>query len=181
MPFANSFRQARIPDPDGRLLFEGLGLLAVLNKRIGATECLIKDLSAGDEAVGWLSSLPGIGEFFSVLIRYEVDRMARFSSAKKFTGYTGLVPSTYASGNRVVHGRLTKQGNKWLRWAFIEAVTPAIRKSPSLRRYYEKIKIRRGAKDARTATARKLAELTWTVWTERRSYVESTRPRKGKN
>jgi transposase len=107
--------------------------------------------------------------------------MDRFSSAKKFTGYTGLVPSTYASGNRMVHGRLTKQGNKWLRWAFIEAVTPAIRKSPSLRRYYEKIKVRHGAKDARTATAHKLAELTWTVWTDRRSYVESARPRTGKN
>jgi hypothetical protein len=25
----------------------------------------------------------------------------------------------------VAHGPLTKQGNKWLRWAFIEAVTPA--------------------------------------------------------
>lgn len=174
-------RDLKLPDPDGRLLFEDLELLAVLNERIGATESLIKDLSAGDEAVNWLSSLPGIGEFFSVLVRYEVDQMARFGSAKKFTGYTGLVPSTYASGNRMVHGRLTKQGNKWLRWAFIEAVTPAIRKSPSLRRYYEKIKVRRGAKDARTATARKLGELAWTVWTERRSYVESARPRKGKN
>jgi len=39
------------------------------------------ELSAGGQAVGWLLSLPGIGEFFSVLIRYEVDQMARFGSA----------------------------------------------------------------------------------------------------
>jgi len=137
-----------------------LNLLLVLNERIATTESLIAELSAGDDAVDWLFNLPGIGKFLSVLIRYEVDNIDRFSRAKKFTGYTGLVPSTYASGERMVHGRLTKRGNKWLRWAFIEAVTPAIRKSSMLRRYYDKIKSRRGCKDARVATARKLAELT---------------------
>jgi transposase len=162
----------RLPEPDGRLLQEDLDLLKVLQERIAATEGLIQELASGDEAVGWLRSLPGIGPFLSVLLRYEVDDMRRFSTAKKFAGYTGLVPSTYASGNRQVHGRLTKQGNKWLRWALIEAVTPGIVKSPWLRRYYERLKRRRGAKDARTATARKLAELVWTVWTQRRPYYE---------
>ena len=163
----------QLPAPDDHLLHEDLSLLLVLNERIAATERLISDLSAGDDAVDWLSSLPGIGKFLSVLIRYEVDTIERFSSAKKFASYTGLVPSTYASGERMVHGRLTKRGNKWLRWAFIEAVTPAIRKSSMLRRYYDKIKSRRGCKDARTATARKLAELAWTIWTEQRMYAES--------
>jgi transposase len=164
-----------LPEPDGKLLKEDLGLLLVLNERIATTENLIAELSADDDAVDWLLSLPGIGKFLSVLIRYEVDNIKRFSSAKKFTGYTGLVPSTYASGERMVHGRLTKRGNKWLRWAFIEAVTPAIRKSSMLRRYYDKIKSRRGCKDARVATARKLAELVWTVWTEQRMFTESGR------
>jgi transposase len=161
-----------LPDPDGRLLQENLALLESLGERIVATEGTVQELAEGDEAIEWLTSLPGIGESFSVLIRYEADDITRFRAAKKFAAYTGLVPSTYASGARMVHGRLTKQGNKWLRWAFIEAVTPAIRTSPSLRRYYAKIKARRGAKDARTTTARKLAELTWTVWTEQWRYEE---------
>jgi len=33
-------------------------------------------------------------------------------------------------------------------------------------------KQRRGIKDARSATARKLAELTWTIWNEQRCYIE---------
>jgi transposase len=60
---------------------------------------------------------------------YEVCDMARFRSAKKLAAYTGLIPSTYAWGNRLYHGRITKQLNKYLRWAFIEAVTPATRVS----------------------------------------------------
>ena len=161
-----------LPEPDGALLREDLAMLAVLRERIKITERLIKQLASGDPAVKWLRSLPGIGVFFSVLIRYEVDDITRFPAAKKFAAYTGLVPSTYASGQRLVHGRLTKQGNKWLRWALIEAVSPAISHSPYLNRSYQKIAARRGAKDARTATARKLAELVWSVWTEQRCYVE---------
>lgn len=164
--------EPELPDPDGWLLREDVELAETLKAKIRATERLIKELAEGDEAVRWLRSLPGIGEFFSVLIRQEVGQMERFPSSKKFASYTGLIPSTYASGKRITHGRLTKEGNKWLRWAFIEAVSPAIRSSPYLRAYYLRIKARRGAKDARTATARKLAELTWTVWTERRSYEE---------
>jgi transposase len=163
-------RVVSLPDPDGRLLAEDLKLLDVLRDQISTTNGLLKELAASDKAVHWLASLPGIGTFFSVLIRYEVDDIRRFRDPKKFAAYTGLIPSTYSSGSRLVHGRLTKQGNKWLRWAFIEAVTPAISYSPMLRRYYGKIKTRRGTQDARTATARKLAELTWTIWTEQRCY-----------
>ncbi len=163
-------RSLALPEPDGRLLAGDLELLQVLQARIATTNSWIDELAADDEAVRWLASVPGIGAFFSMLIRYEVDEIARFRTAKKFASHTGLVPSTYATGTHVVHGHLTKRGSKWLRWAFVEAVTPAIRCAPFLRRYYDKIKARRGAKDARTATARKLAELIWTVWTERRSY-----------
>jgi transposase len=164
--------EPKLPEPDGWLLGEDVELAEALKQKIRTTEGLISELAEGEEAVGWLRSLPGIGEFFSVLIRYEVGEMGRFPSAKKFASYTGLVPSTYASGKRITHGRLTKEGNKWLRWAFIEAVSPAIRSSPYLRGYYMRIKTRRGTKDARTATARKLAELAWAVWTERREYEE---------
>ena len=165
-------RQVRLPASDGELFKEHLRCLAFLDSRVKATEKLIAKLSKGDPAVVWLRSLPGVGPFISVLIRWEVDNIARFASAKRFASYTGLVPSTHASGKRVMHGRLTKQGNRWLRWAFIEAVTPALKVSPQLSAFYQALKMRRGAKDARAATARKLAELTWTIWTEQRCYVK---------
>jgi len=107
-------------------------------------------------------------------------RLSRFCRKnQKFACYTGLILSTYASNTRVYHGPLTKQGNKWLRWAFIEAVGPALRASSSLRLYNDQIKARRGAHDARVSTARKLAELAWTVWTERRCYEDRPMPSAG--
>jgi len=71
-----------------------------------------------------LTSLPGIGPFFTVLQRYEVDDMTRFRSAKKFACYTGSSP-LHASNTRVYHSTLTKQGEQVATVAFIEAVGPA--------------------------------------------------------
>ncbi len=93
-----------------------------------------------------LISFPGIGRFLSVLVRWEADNIHRFPDAKNFVSYTGLAPSTYASSSRLVHGPLTKQGNKWLGWAFIEAVTPAVRSPDFIRDQYIKVKSRRGTK-----------------------------------
>ena len=163
-------RSLALPDPDASILEEDLLLHGEVSERIASTEGLIKELSTGDQAVRWLKSIPGIGDFFSVLIRYEVGDMARFRSAGKFAAYTGLVPSTYASGERLYHGKITKQGNRYLRWAFIEAVTPAARVSPGLRAFHERIARKNGKKAARVATARKLAEIVWHVWTEQRFY-----------
>jgi len=47
---------------------------------------------------------------------------------------------TYSSGGKAFHGKIIKQGNKWLRWAFVEAVTPAIVSNAQLRPQYEHLK-----------------------------------------
>jgi len=166
----------RLPAPDAKLLRQDLELLEQLRTHIRATEGWLQEASEADERVGWLRSLPGIGRFLALVILAEIDRIERFPSPQKLTSYAGLVPSTYASGGRVLHGRLTKQGNQYLRWALVEAVWPAIRKSPWLRAQYERIKARHGANGAKAAVARKLCEVVWVVLKERRPY-EERRPR----
>jgi transposase len=106
------------------------------------------------------------------LIRYEADDMGRFARPDKFAAYCGPVPSTYQSGEHVRHGRLIRQGNRWLRRAFIEAVGPACRSSARLARVHRRIAARRGIQAARVAVARKLALLAWTICTEKRYYEE---------
>jgi hypothetical protein len=53
---------------------------------------------------------------------------------KATDSYAGIVPSTYASGGKVWHGKLTKQGNRWLRWAIVEAVIPIALPDPNARK-----------------------------------------------
>ena len=159
-----------LPEPDGSILALDLSLLEQFDGHVSRTDELIGSLAEGDDAVRWLRSIPGIGPYFSVLIRHEIGDIGRFASAAKLASYTGLIPSTYASGQRVRHGRLTRAGNRFLRYAFVEAVTPAVISSAWLKLYYESIKERLGAKPARIASARKLVKLVWCVWTEGRDF-----------
>lgn len=66
----------------------------------------------------------------------------RFRSPEKLACYSGLVPSTYSSGGHTVNGRIIKGGNKILRWAFTEAVIPAISSNEELRFEYDQLRKR---------------------------------------
>jgi transposase len=100
----------------------------------------------------------------------EVDDIRRFAHEKKFFSYMGLVPSTYSSGGKTFHGRLTKQGNRYLRWALVEAVWPAIRSDEGLRAYYHRLQSRKGPNPAKVATARRLATIVYRVLSQHRTY-----------
>jgi hypothetical protein len=60
-----------------------------------------------------------------------------------------------------------KGGNKWLRWAFIEAAIHAAQSPGELKRFYNRIKRKKGTKIARVATARKLCSIVYRILTER--------------
>lgn len=115
----------------------------------------------------------GMGDFFSLLVVKEIDKIDRFADVRKLWSYAGITPSVFASGNRSYNGRITKQGNKYLRWAIVEGIIPAIRKSPRLKQYYEKIKKKKGPNAAKVATERKLLELIYCVLKQKRNYYES--------
>jgi len=160
-----------LSSPDSKLLKENLKLLDELNQRISSTEYLINLLAKEDSRIQRLQTIPGIGKFFSCLISYEIDRIERFKTPDKLCAYAGLIPSTYASAGKVFHGRIIKQGNKYLRWALIEAVWPAINKDLSLRLYYERMKKTKGSNIAKVACARRLLKIVYRVLSENRDYV----------
>jgi transposase len=135
----------------------------------------VKELGEGDKRVKLLRSIPGLGPFFSVLVAKEIDDIKRFREEKKLCAYGGLVPSTYASGGKVFHGRITKTGNKWLRWAFIEAVQPAISNDADLYAYYQRLRTRKDANAARVATARRLLTIVYRVLSQERLYERRNR------
>ena len=105
-----------------------------------------------------------------MLILYEIDDISRFRDDKKLCAYAGLVPSTYASGGKVFHGRITKTGNKWLRWAATEAVQKAVRWDAEFQSYYQRIKVKKGTNAAKVATARRLLTIVYRILSQRRLY-----------
>jgi transposase len=130
---------------------------------------LIKDIDSGlrkelkeEPLIQLLMTIPGIGLILAHLILSEIADINRFLSSSKLASYCGIVPSLHQSGKVRYSGNITKEGNRYLLWAFVEAAHTAIRMDPYLARFYRKIHSKKGPHVAIVAVAHKL--LTATYW-----------------
>jgi len=137
--------------------------IAVLKASIKELDDRLDALSDGVEMTSLLNTIPGIGRIWSVTIYSEVGDINRFRSRKAFASYTGLIPSIRASGDSIHHGSITRHGSRPLRHALVEAGIHAARRSPSLRRLYNRVLYRGNVQKARVAVARKLAVIIYAM------------------
>lgn len=160
-----------LPGSERELLDSLLEGYEFVQKRIAASDAQVRALYKADPVAQRLSTIPGIGVFFSVLISKEIGDIRRFRAPEKLHSYAGLVPSTYSSGGVTRHGRMTKQGNRWLRWAAIEAAIPAANSNAQIGFLYRKHKYRKGnAKNAKVVVARRILTIVYRVWTQERRF-----------
>jgi transposase len=153
-------------------LLEGLlKLYGQLRALIKTSDRLVDKLFGKMEEAQRIFTVPGFGKFFSVLVATEIDNIRRFESAAKLHSYAGVIPSTHSSGLRTYQGKMTREGNRWLRWAAVEAVWPAIRHDRGLELFYLKYASRKKANAAKVATARRLLTIIYTMLKEGRNYV----------
>jgi transposase len=100
------------------------------------------------------------------------DDIKRFSSKEKLCSYAGGVPSIYSSKEKLYRGRITKQGNKYIRWALCEAAQISLRNSLYFRYHYNKVKNKNNTNSAIIALARRMLEIIYVILKEKREYIE---------
>lgn len=147
-----------------------LRLLDAINREIKVLEEKIRQMVKKDERAIRLKSVPGIGDILSYLILYEIGDIKRFSSYKKLASYAGIVPSTHKSGNTYYNGRITKVGNKYLRWAFIESAQGAVVSDKRLKMIYKAMVKAKGKSKAKIAIAHKLLKAVYYILREGKEY-----------
>ncbi len=103
-----------------------------------------------------LRSIPGIGLLTAMEILLELQDVSRFRRAEQLAAYVGLTPSQYSSAEKIRMGRITRMGKNTVRSALVESCWHLIRKDKAMRKKYEQIKARAGAKRAIVAVSRKL-------------------------
>ncbi|MCW5547561.1 MAG: IS110 family transposase [Opitutaceae bacterium] len=160
-----------LPAPDRQLLTEDLELHELIERHIHALEDRIEADNAANAEARRLRTLPGVGKVLGPVIALEIDGIARFRTPDKLCAYAGLVPTTYSSGGKTSHGRMLPFCNRWLKWAFIEAAWVAVGCDGYLGTFYKRHRARgKGANEAITITARRLAKIAWKMLTEQRNY-----------
>ncbi|AEA46106.1 IS110 family transposase [Archaeoglobus veneficus] len=151
-----------------------LRILSSIENEIKEIDKEIRQKCLENEETVLLTTIPGIGYFSALLIYAEIGDIKRFPNSKKLCSYAGLVPSTRQSGNKTITGRITKEGNKLLRWVLVQCAFVAIRKDERFRQFYERIKQRKGSQKAIVATARKLLTVVYAVLRDKKPYISYT-------
>ena len=147
-----------------------LEIESAISEKIKQSDHEVKDLYESDEDCKRIDSIPGFGLFLSVLAKIEIGEISRFRSASHLCSYAGVIPSTYSSGGRTRHGKIVKQGNKFLRWCLVEAAIHSGMQCVQLKRFYLRMKHKKGTKSARVALARKLCVILYRVLLEKDHY-----------
>ncbi|WP_454064990.1 IS110 family transposase [Candidatus Nitrospira salsa] len=110
-----------------------------------------------------LLTVPGIGQILALTIMLETGDIRRFPTVGQFASYCRCVGSTKLSnGKRKGQGN-TKNGNKYLSWAFVEAAHFAIRYAPPIRQFYDRKRAKTKVVIALKAVAHKLARACYYV------------------
>ncbi len=153
-----------------------------LDQQIGALRGQIALDSKEDEQVRGLMAIPGISEFMATLMATETGDFERFPTARHYASYTGLVPTVHQSGQTDQTGHITREGNKHLRWAYVEAVQKDVTGShvrTAIKEKYEELAPRTGKKKAKVACANKLVRVVWGVLVRKTKYRDSDEERHG--
>ena len=136
--------------------------LAMLDEQIEAW----RQSSASAQA---LKTIPGVGTLISAALAAYVPDPSAFSSGRDFAAWLGLVPRQNSSGGKDRLGRITKQGNPYLRRLLVLGATASLRwlnkRTDPLAMWTRQLLQRRPARLVTVALANKLARIAWAIMT----------------
>jgi transposase len=113
--------------------------LCELNQKIKRVEKQLAQRANAHPGVTLLRTIPGVGIRTAEAFVAYVDNVQRFSRNKKVASYLGLVPCQDASAGKDRLGHITKDGPGTVRKMLCEAAWQAIRRSPSLKSFFDRV------------------------------------------
>jgi transposase len=120
-------KDPRIP-PLARTCLEGLARqLLSLECEIVAGEKRIHAWHRASEVSRRLETTPGIGQITASALAASITDPQVFKSGRAMAAWIGLVPKQTSSGGKERLGRISKQGDQYLRWLLVAGAMTVIR------------------------------------------------------
>lgn len=154
--------ELRLPDVDRLELDLLVAQWDVWEEQIKRVAARIVERQKANPVATLIATAPGAGAFSSLALASRMDAIERFPRPASLANYWGLAPGCRNSGDATARlGSITKEGSQLARFVLGQMVLHALRRDPQMKRWYARIKHRRGAKIARTAVMRRLATILW--------------------
>jgi transposase len=129
-----------------------------------------------------LDTLPCVGPILSMVMALEIGDVSRFPDAEHLASYGGLVPKVHSSGGHTRLGGTSREVNRTLKWAYVEAANVIVTQQKRLAgthavRLYQRVKAKQNSQKAAVAVGRHLAEASYWMLIKKEAYRE---PKAGK-
>ena len=152
-----------------------LELIEEIQKRIEKLDAeILSRIEKRKEDVEIAMSIPGIAFTSASAILSEIGDYRDFENGEKLAAWCGLTPRVSQSANKLVTGRITKQGSKHVRRMLVQVAHAISRtKNSVLKRFFLRIQAKKGAKKAAVALARKVLCILHHLLMNREMYQEN--------
>jgi transposase len=115
-----------------------LQLLQQLTTQIDDIEAFVLAACKQDAHYAQLTSVPGIGKILGMTILLETGPLERFPEVGNYSSYARCVPTDKISNGKSKGRGNSKNGNRYLAMAFIEAAHYATIWDDTIKRYYQR-------------------------------------------
>jgi transposase len=146
-----------------------------LEERITGIEQALEEIARENQVIQALREIPGVGLLTATALYAAIGDIQSFKSARHLASWLGLTPRERSSGTRRRLGRISKQGDVYLRMLLIHGARSALLVAQQRQRAEQPVTqlqewaLRRAAathtNKAAVALANKLARVIWAVWT----------------
>jgi transposase len=175
---ADKIRQ--LTEAEVERLLPQVDLALAVKSNLAVYRCLVEEIDRLEKVVKQrlklrpsfqsLLTVDGIGPILGMTIMLETGAMGRFAGVGQFASYCRCVDSHKSSQGKRKGSGDTKNGNKYLAWAFVEAANFAIRYNPRVKRFYQRKKDKTNGMVAIKAVAHKLARACYYVLRDQVSF-----------
>jgi transposase len=118
-----------------------------------------------------IATMPGLANYGSLSVACRIGEIDDFPRSCSLANYWGLTPGSRNSGETKVSGHITKQGSSHVRYILGQAVLHILRCDAWMRKWYQKIKRRRGSKIGRVAVMRRMSTMIGSMLKYNMPYV----------
>lgn len=134
-----------------------------LTRQIRKVEGVVQDKVRLRKPFFGLQTIPGVGKILGLTIMLETGAIDRFSTVGDFSSYCRKVPSQWISNEKKKGRGNSKNGNRYLAWAFSEAAEMARRYDEQARGFYNRKAARSNFMVAHAALAHKLSRAAYYI------------------
>jgi transposase len=153
-----------LTNPDLALAVKAnLAMIQCAEGQINTLERTMTDKIKLRAEFGLLKTVPGIGQILALTIMLETGQIQRFPTVGDYASYCRCVGSQKLSNGKRKGSGNTKNGNKYLAWAFVEAANFAIRFNSKIKSFYQRKKAKSHGVLAIKAVAHKLCRACYYI------------------